>query len=74
MVRLYNCLDVGSEGNLLLKPSNVSLPVIGTTFEWLHIHEFGRVITEEETDSILQYASMCMKLQFLQYVLQLMVI
>lgn len=59
---LSNCLDVGSHGNLCVKPSNLSLPV-SNTLRSLNISEYGRKITEEEIDSIFQYSAKCPQLE-----------
>lgn len=66
MVRHFNCLDVGCSGNLRVKPSDMSLPVMDT-LRWLEIYEYGRVMTEKETESMLQYSAMCVCLEKVQF-------
>lgn len=65
-VRLTDSLNVDSMGSLCVKPSNLPLPVMNT-LKWLEIVEYGRELTEEEADSILQYSALCLKLNVLLF-------
>ncbi|KAJ8049964.1 NLR family CARD domain-containing protein 4 [Holothuria leucospilota] len=60
-VVLVDCLEIDSTGNLCVKPSKLSLPVIDSeTVMW--IYEEGLEITKEVTEGILQYLTKCLGL------------
>ncbi|KAJ8049033.1 NLR family CARD domain-containing protein 4 [Holothuria leucospilota] len=68
---LDNCLNVGCQGNLRVMPSYLYLPVINAILNYFRINDEGREITEEETNTILQYLAKCpgLKRVWFQYCL-----
>lgn len=66
---LYDCLDnhLDATGGIRVKPSHLTLPVIQSTLRKLRIYEYGRKLTEKETEIILQYSAKCLEVKKLEF-------